>query len=329
MFAFLRHVRRCAAALIVVLALGAFVAPASAMTLYTSEVLPDVQALIDEFQKEHPGTEVKVFRTGSGEIVAKLRAELEAHNPQADAVWIADPSFLDYLVGLQGLARIDVRVAGYPAAYSYQNGAYHEVRLIQNIIAVNTQRLGTLPRPNDWTDLVRPEYRDLVAMPDPNYSGGALATLGALTKRYGFDFFVKLKANGMRIERSNPLLLQKLAQGEYAAALMVDFNVRQEIRNGAPLQVVYPRGGAILIPTPIGVLTQAKDAATADAFVRFLVTRPAQAIFADRGYAPVVAGVPFPGAPSARTQTLPAPSMSLAEGADLLRRFNELFGLSE
>jgi iron(III) transport system substrate-binding protein len=329
MFARFCHVRRCAAALIVVLALGAFAAPAAAMTLYTSEVLPDVQALIDEFQKEHPGTVVNVFRTGSGEIVAKLRAELEAHNPQADAVWIADPSFFEYLVGLQELRRTDVRVAGYPAAYSYQNGAYHEVRLIQNIIAVNTQQLGTLPRPNDWTDLVRPEYRDLVAMPDPNYSGGALATLEALTKRFGFDFFVKLKANGMRIERSNPLLLQKLAQGEYAAALMVDFNVRQEIRNGAPLQVVYPRSGAILIPTPIGVLTQAKDAATADAFVRFLLTRPAQAIFADRGYAPVLAGVSFPGAPSARTPTLAAPSLTLAEGADLLRRFNELFGLSE
>jgi iron(III) transport system substrate-binding protein len=320
---------RGAAALIVALLLGASVTPASAMTLYTSEVLPDVQALIDAFQKEHPGADVQVFRTGSGEIVAKLRAELEAGNPQADAVWIADPSFLAYLAAGRELRRVDVRVAGYPAAYSYQNGTYHEVRLIQNIIAVNTRQLGTLPRPNDWTDLLKPEYRDLVAMPDPNYSGGALATLSALAKRYGFDFFVKLKANGMHIERSNPLLLQKLAQGEYAAALMVDFNVRQEIGNGAPLQIVYPKSGAIVIPTPIGVLAHAKDAATADAFVRFLLTPTAQAIFAERGYAPVVAGVAFAGAPVARTQTLPAPNSPLADKADLLRRFNELFGLSE
>jgi iron(III) transport system substrate-binding protein len=189
--------------------------------------------------------------------------------------------------------------------------------------------LGTLPRPTDWTDLLKPEYRDMVAMPDPNYSGGALATLSALAKRYGFDFFVKLKANGMHVERSNPLLLQKLAQGEYAAALMVDFNVRQEIGNGAPLQIVSPKAGAIVIPTPIGVLTQAKDADTAEAFVRFLLTGPAQAIFAERGYAPVVAGTAPAGAPVARTQTLPAPNLPLAEKADLLRRFNELFGLSE
>jgi iron(III) transport system substrate-binding protein len=324
---FLRH--RCAAALIVALSFCASGAPASAMTLYTSEVLPDVQALIDAFQQAHPGMHVEVFRTGSGEVVAKLRAELEAHNPQADAVWIADPSFLAELADARELRRIDVRVARYPAAYSYQNGAYHEVRLIQNIIAVNTRQLGTLPRPTDWTDLLKPEYRDMVAMPDPNYSGGALATLSALAKRYGFDFFVKLKANGMHVERSNPLLLQKLAQGEYAAALMVDFNVRQEIGNGAPLQIVSPKAGAIVIPTPIGVLTQAKDADTAEAFVRFLLTGPAQAIFAERGYAPVVAGTAPAGAPVARTQTLPAPNLPLAEKADLLRRFNELFGLSE
>jgi len=322
--------RRCAAAVIVALACVAFVAPAPAMTLYTSEVLPDVQALIDAFQREHPGAEVKVFRTGSGEVVAKIRAELEARNPQADAVWIADPSFFEYLAGGHELRRTDVHVAAYPSSYSYQNGAYHEVRLIYNIIAVNVRHLGNLPRPSDWTDLLKPEYRGLFAMPDPNYSGGALATLGALAKRYGFDFFVKLKANGMRIERSNPLLLQKLAQGEYAAALMVDFNVRQEIRSGAPLQVVYPKSGAILIPTPIGVLAQAKDAATAEAFVRFLLTRPAQAIFAERSYTPTVGGMSLPGAPAALARTLPsAPSVILADKANLLRRFNALFGLSE
>jgi iron(III) transport system substrate-binding protein len=320
---------RCAAALTVAFSLGTFAAPASGMTLYTSEVLPDVQALIDEFQSEHPGMQVQVFRTGSGEIVAKLRAELEAHNPQADAVWIADPSFLASLANLHELRQIDVRAPGYSGAFSYDRGAYHEVRLIQNIIAINTQQLGTLPLPSDWTDLIKPAYRDRVAMPDPNYSGGALATLEALAKRYGFDLFVKLKANGMRIERSNPLLLQKLAQGEYAAALMVDFNVRQEMRSGAPLQVVYPKGGAILIPTPIGVLTHAKDAATAEAFVRFLLTKPAQAIFAQRDYAPVADGLSLPGGPGARASTLAAPDLSLAEKADLLRRFNELFGLGE
>lgn len=327
------QVNRCALAVVAALALGAlaaFAVPAAAMTLYTSEVLPDVQALIAEFQKEHPGAQVTVYRSGSGEVEAKLRAELEAHNPQADAVWVADPSFFEYLAGQHELQRTAVNVPGYAPSYAYQNGTYHEVRLLYDIIAVNTRQLGNLPRPTDWTDLLKPEYHGMVAMPDPNYSGGALVTVGALAKRYGLGFFEKLKANGMQIERSNPLLLQKLAQGDYAVALMVDFNVRQAIQSGAPLHVVYPQSGAILVPTPIGVLSGAKDAATADAFVRFLLTRPAQTIFAERSYVPIVGGVAVAGTASAPARTLPsAPSLILADKADLLRRFNALFGLSQ
>ena len=143
-----------------VLALLLLVAPASAMTLYTSEILPDVQALVDAFVKAHPGADIKIFRTGSGEITAKLRAELEAHNPQADAVWIADPAFLADLAAQHELRAAPV-----------------EVRRIYDVIALNTRALGSVSRPADWTDLLKPDYRGLVAMPDPNYSGGALITL--------------------------------------------------------------------------------------------------------------------------------------------------------
>ncbi len=188
-------VRRCAAIVLVALACVAFAAPASAMTLYTSEVLPDVQTLIlDAFQKEHPGMEVKVFRTGSGEVAAKVRAELEARNPQADAVVdVPIRLFFEFLAGRPGAAaEPPSRLRAIRSNYSYQDGAYHEVRLIYNVIAVNTRQLGSLPRPGDWRDLIKPEYRGTIAMPDPNYSGGPLALSARfMTKRYGFDFFVK------------------------------------------------------------------------------------------------------------------------------------------
>ena len=134
----------------------------------------------------------------------------------------------------------------------------------------------------------------------------------------------------MKIERSNPLLIQKLGQGEYAAGLMVDFNARQEAAKGAPLVAVYPSDGAILVPTPIGVLTSAKEATTADAFVRFLLTRTGQVIFAERQYVPIVKGDAPPGAPTAPAKTLPsASSVIFADKDNLLRRFNALFGLSQ
>src|SRR5262249_45289592 len=188
------------ARLLAALLLAVTARASEAMTIYTSEILPDVQALVTEFQKSHPGADVKIFRSGSGEVEAKVRAELEAGNLQADVLWVADAPFFEYLASQRMLHATDARGSEYPANYSYQNGTYHEVRLLYNIMAINTRKLGSLPVPKNWTDLTKPEYRGLVAMPDPNFSGGALSTLGALTKHYGFGFFEKMKANGMRVE---------------------------------------------------------------------------------------------------------------------------------
>ena len=74
-----------------------------------------------------------------------------------------------------------------------------------------------------------------MASADPNYSGPALIPQGNLAPRYGFAHFEALKANGLAIEQSNPVLQQKLARGEYAIALTNDYGVRQEMEKGMSL----------------------------------------------------------------------------------------------
>ena len=292
------------------------------LTLYTSEVLGDVNALVEAFRKENPGVEVKVFRSGTGEVVAKLRAELEAGNPQPDLIWFANPEYFRELSGKGLLRRVPPTVPGYPVQYAYEGGRYYEVRLLYNVIAVNTQRLRE-ERPRLWRDLARPAYRGLLAMPDPNFSGAALITLGTLTGRLGFGYFEALRANGLAIEQSNPVLQQKLARGEYALALTTDFGVRQEVAKGAPLATIYPQDGAILVPTPIGVTSWSRNPTLAERFLRFLLSPTAQALFAERGYYPVMPGAPRPkGAPE---RVVALPGTPADEGT--LRRFNELFGL--
>jgi hypothetical protein len=112
------------------------------LTLYTSEVLGDVNALVEAFRKENPGVEVKVFRSGTGEVVAKLRAELEAGNPQPDLIWFANPEYFRELSGKGLLRRVPPTVPGYPVQYAYEGGRYYEVRLLYNVIAVNPEAQG-------------------------------------------------------------------------------------------------------------------------------------------------------------------------------------------
>ena len=54
------------------------------LTLYTSEVQANVQQHIDLFKAQYPGVDVRLFRSGTGEVTAKLEAEFSANNPQAD-----------------------------------------------------------------------------------------------------------------------------------------------------------------------------------------------------------------------------------------------------
>lgn len=291
------------------------------LTLYTSEVAVDVNALVTAFQRENPGVEVKVFRSGTGEVVAKLRAELEAGNPQPDLIWFANEDFLKELAAKGLLRRVPPTVHGYPLQYAPGGGMYYEVRLLYNAFGVNRQKVRTVPRA--WQDLLRPEYRGMVAMPDPNYSGGALATVGTLAARLGFGYFSRLKENGLKVETSNPVLQQKLARGEYGVAITTDFGLRQEAAKGAPLEVVYPRDGAILVPTPIAVTAWSKRPEFAERFLRFLLSPEAQRIFAERGYYPVMPQAPKPkGAP----EQVVGLRARFADTATL-ERFNALFGL--
>ena len=54
------------------------------LTLYTSEVQANVQQHIDLFKSQNAGVDVRLFRSGTGEVTTKLEAEFSTNNAQAD-----------------------------------------------------------------------------------------------------------------------------------------------------------------------------------------------------------------------------------------------------
>ncbi|WP_029479516.1 ABC transporter substrate-binding protein [Deinococcus frigens] len=295
------------------------------LTLYTSEVQADVQAQVDAFKKLYPRAEVQLFRSGTGEVTAKLNAELEAGNSQADLLWVADQTYFDTLSKRTLLEKLDLSGLNVPGNAVY-GGTYAEVRKLYNVIGVNTNVLKTAPK--SFADLKQPAYQNKLAMPNPLFSGGALSTAGTLAQRLGWDYFDALAKNGMKIEQSNPITTTKLIGGEYGAALLVDYALRREAAKGAPIQIVYPTEGAILVPTPIGVLKSSKNKALAQAFVRFLYSPAAQTNFSRLSYVPVMPSAPRPAGVPASVPTLPSAAAYIAANkAEIGQRFSALFDL--
>jgi iron(III) transport system substrate-binding protein len=311
-------------------ALGAAPAASGTLTLYTSESDDDVNLLAQDFMRRTPGVAVKIFRAGSGPVEAKIEAELQAGRIQADVIWFADIGFFE------NLARKGLMLPYSPPAgsrvsreFHYAGNQFHEVRLIFNVVAFNTRHVRF--RPTSWWDLTLPRYRGRVGMPSPFVSGAAFAHVGtfAAMPEFGWRFYEKLQENHAVVFRSNGDVIQRLASGEISIAQVVDFFVRALKAQGSPVDYVVPKEGAVLVPTPVGIIKTTSNRAAAEAWVNYLYTPEAQGLFVTRAYIPVVPGVPLPPqTPDVAGVRIVQPNLDYIEQhrEEIKKRFTTLFG---
>ncbi len=300
------------------------------VTLYTSESLDKVNEMKADFEQRSGGVRLNIYRSGTQVVIGKLQAEMQAGGIQADLLWMADIEFFAQLARRNLLvAWTPPEAQAVPAQFRYEGGRYHEVRLIFNTVGYNTLRVRE--RPTSWTDLTDPRYRGRVGMASPFYSGAAFSTLGTLVHQpaFGWSFFQRLKGNGVVVEQSNGTVAQKLATGEFWVASVVDFFLRDMKAKGSPVDHVWPREGAILIPTPIGIVQGTKNLAGAQAFLRYLYSPAGQRLFVRQGYVPVLPGIEGPaGMPPEPLEILPTDEAYIATHREELKaRYRELFEL--
>lgn len=304
--------------------------PSGVITLYTSESDDDVNLLTQAFMRRNPGVRVNVFRAGSGPVVSRIQAEMQAGKIQADVIWFADIDFFRFLSRRDLLMEYNPPAGRrVPAAYHYDGNRMHEVRLIFNVVAFNTRVVRF--KPSSWWDLTLPRYRGRAGMPSPFVSGAAFNHVGtfASMREFGWEYFQKLKENNAVVLRSNGDVARALASGEVVIALIVDFFVRNLKAQGSPVDHIWPGEGALLIPTPVAILKDTANQLAAQAFVNFLYTREAQEIFVQRSYIPVLPDTPYPaGTPDIAEMKILKPNLEFIEGnRELIRKnFGDLFG---
>lgn len=316
-------------------------APSGTITLYTSESEDNVNEMVADFNEQYPDVEVEIFRSGSGEVVARLQAEMEAGEIQADVLWFADIDFFNMLATEDRLLpyrpALPAELSEEEAAaaeealeqFHYNDDRYHEVRLIFNVVAYNTTLVDEAP--TGWADLLDPQYNGLVAMPSALYSGAAFNQVGTLVNRddFGWDFYNNLNDNGVIVGQGNGGIATGLANGEYAIVQVVDFMVRAAKAEGSPVEHIWPAEGALLVPTPIGILADTDNPEAAQAFLDYMYTPSAQELFVAQGYIPVMPGAPLPeGTPDIADLTvITVDTEYISENRDDIRStFTDLFG---
>jgi len=313
------------------LAASLFAIPASAenLVLYTSQPNEDAQATVDGFMAANPDIKVDWVRDGTPKIMAKLQAEIEAGNPVADVLLIADTVTLERLKEAGKLmAYKSPEAANYDASLFDADGYYYSTKLITTGIIYNTS--ATL-KPTSWKDLTKPEAKGLVTMPSPLTSGAALIHAQTLAgvDGLGWDFYKDLAGNGATAAGGNGAILKAVASGEKAYGVIVDYMPIREKAKGAPVEFVFPAEGVSAVTEPVGILSTAKNAEAAKKFVDYVLSEKGQEGFLKLGYIPARNGMKVPeGFPARDTiKVLPINAATALKSTDAdLKTFSGIYG---
>jgi iron(III) transport system substrate-binding protein len=234
------------------LALGGVTTAAakSELIVYTAledEQLPDFQAA---FQAANPDIEIKWVRDSTGPITSRLLAEKD--NRQADVVWgLAATSLM--ILDHQGMLE-SYKPAGFDKLRELfrdnrANPTWTGMDAWASAICFNTAegaKLG-LKEPTSWADLLKPEYKGKIVMPNPASSGTGYLSVSAWLQMMGEDkgwaYMDKLHENINTYLHSGSKPCVEAAQGEYPVGISFAYRGVQEKNKGAPLDIILPSEG--------------------------------------------------------------------------------------
>ena len=151
--------------------------------------------------------------------------------------------------------------------------------------------------PTSWNDLADPKYKGKVVIP-PITNGYGLLTLvmnarmnGGSEEKIdpGFDVVQKkIAPNVLAWEGSPGRMAQMLQTGEAGLVVWGNGRVQAVKDQGAPVEFVYPKEGAIALMTAICPVEGAPQPALAQAFLQFVLSAEVQAQLAEKqGWGPV------------------------------------------
>ena len=166
--------------------------------------------------------------------------------------------------------------------------------IVTRSVVVFAVRKGNPMHIKTWADLIKPGVG--VVTPNVQTSGGAkwnvMAAYGAqrkigLSHARSVKYLEKLYDHVVSQDKSAREALQTFVAGRGDVLIAYENEAIFAKDHDQPIDYVIPKA-TIQIANPIAVVKSSSNKTTARAFVRFLRTRPAQVIFGENGYRPVL-----------------------------------------
>lgn len=220
------------------------------LTVYTALENDQLDPFKKAFEADNPTIEIAWVRDSTGVVAAKLMAEKD--NPRADIIWGLAASN----VGL--MASMGMLEPYTPAGAAALNPMFLSGKSPQtwvgmdaylSLVCFNTAegKKANKPVPTSWADLIKPEYKNSIVMPNPASSGTGYLTIAAwlqiMGEEAGWKYMDALHQNIAQYIHSGSAPCVQAAKGERLIGIGLDTRGASEKTKGAPLELVIPKEG--------------------------------------------------------------------------------------
>ncbi|OMF28057.1 iron ABC transporter substrate-binding protein [Paenibacillus sp. FSL H8-0548] len=238
---------------------------------------------IEMFQKE-TGIKVSYTRLSAGEVLERIRKEKD--NPNA-SVWFGGTADTFVQAKQEGLLEpyesINARMIDpeYKDAEGYWTGIYiGSIAFISNKTWLQQTGLSV---PQSWEDLLKPEYRTMIAMGSPNLSGTGYTVLATiiqlLGEEKGFDYFRKLNQLSPVYTSSGSTSGRAAGMGDVGTAIAFSHDAIKLYKEGFQNIVIsFPKEGTGYEIGGVGIIKNGPNMEEARKFVDWSLTKQAQEI---------------------------------------------------
>lgn len=281
-------VKRSLLAVLLLIVAGCGRAPQEVVA-YTSVDQVFSEPVFKEFERRTGISVRAVYDTEETKSTGVLnRLIAEGASPQADVLWSGDP-VRPFLLVKRGLVEPyrSPNAAGIPAAFKAADGTWTGFAARARVLLVNRNRMGSGERPKSIRDLADPRWKGQTALANPLF-GTTTMHAAALFAAWGDAdaraFFERLKANDTRIASSNGEVKRLVASGEVSFGLTDTDDANEALKDGAPIEVVFPDqdgAGTLLMPTMAVLIKGAPHADAGKKLIDYLLTPDVEARMAE------------------------------------------------
>ncbi|TCZ76293.1 extracellular solute-binding protein [Paenibacillus albiflavus] len=258
-------------------------ASSNKLVVYSPNSEEIIKTIIPMFEKE-TGITVELVTAGTGEIIKRLQSEKK--NPYADVMF--GGSMAGYLEH-EDLYEPYVSPNDEFLIEGHRNKSGFATPYISDgsVLLVNKNLIGDI-KIDSYADLLNPALKGKIASADPASSSSAFAQLTNMLKAMGGDYESEAGWNYVsdliknldgKVASGSGAVHKSVADGEYVVGLTYEDPSSTYVRNGAPVEVVYPKEGAVFLDAASGIIKDAPHMDNAKKFIDFILSQEAQDAF--------------------------------------------------